>query len=111
MHEGIHNLHLRKRIYEKKEPYPNPDKLKRLVDKGVVIFGIFAQLMTIPQLLKIWLSKNATGVSLVSWIAYTIHAIFFLFYGMVHKDKNIMAIYISWTILDILIIIGILIYG
>jgi len=111
MHEGVHSLHLRKRIYEKKEPYPHPDKFKRTIDNSIIFVGIFAQLMTIPQIIKIWFEKNATGVSIFPWIAYLIYAIFFLFYGLVHREKQIIIIYILWILLNLIIVIGILIYG
>lgn len=109
--KGLHHAHIRKRIYQKHEPYPHPDKWKRLMDKGIYAAGVIGPIMTIPQLTKIWIDKNATGVSAISWIAFLITAIFWLIYGIMHKERPIIFTYIIWIILDIFIVIGVLMYG
>ena len=67
LQHGLHHFYKRKRIYQKLEPYPHPNKWKRLMDKLIYAVGIFGPVMTIPQLTKIWLDKNAAGVSAISW--------------------------------------------
>lgn len=67
--------------------------------------------MTIPQLTKIWVEKNASGVSAVSWGAYLVTAIFWLLYGILHKEKPIIFTYSAWIVLEILIVIGTITYG
>ena len=106
-----HHIHKRKRIYEKKEPYPHPKPWKRILDKLIYVVGILGPLFTIPQILKIWVEKNATGISLITWIAYLIGAICFMLYGISHKEKPLIVIYSSLIVVDILVIIGILLYG
>jgi uncharacterized protein with PQ loop repeat len=111
MTEALHHYHKRRRIYKKHEPYPHPDKAKRMVDKMVYIMGIFAVVMTIPQVLTIWVSRNAGGVSAVSWASYLIAAAFWLLYGVMHREKPIIFNYTVWIVLEILIIYGVLLYG
>jgi len=108
---GMHHFHLRKRIHQKHEKYPHPDKFKNFVDKAVYFVGAFGIIMTLPQLMKIWVDKNASGVSAVSWSAYLVAAIFWLLYGYLHREKQLIIIYSCWVFLDIVIITGTLLYG
>lgn len=107
----MHHVHTRKRIYQKVEEYPHPDKWKNFLDKSIYIVGAFGPIMTIPQLMKIGIEKNASGVSAISWSAYFVTAIFWLSYGITHKEKPIIFTYILWIVLEIFIVIGTLMYG
>jgi uncharacterized protein with PQ loop repeat len=107
----LHHFHKRKRISKKLEPYPHPNKWVRFLDKLIYIIGIFGPLMTIPQVTKIWIERNPIGISAVSWISYTIMAIIWFIYGIVHKEKPLVVMYSIWFILDLLIVIGVLLYG
>lgn len=109
--QGLHHFHKRKRIYVKHEPYPHPDKWKRVMDKLIYIVGIFGPIMTIPQLTIIWIEKNAGGVSLISWSSYLVIAVFWITYGIMHKEKPIIFANCLWILLEIFIIIGVLLYG
>lgn len=111
MPEGLHHFHKRKRIYQKYESYPHPNKLKRFVDKAVYFIVSFGIIMTLPQIIKIWVEKNASGVSSISWAAYTISSIFWLAYGIIHKEKPIIFSYSIWVLLNAFVCIGALIYG
>jgi len=108
---GMHHLHKRKRIYVKKEPYPHPNKWKRWVDDTAYVVGVLGPIMTIPQLTRIWIEKNASGVSVITWGAYVIGAFVWLVYGIVHREKPLIATYILSVIVYIVIVIGILSYG
>ncbi len=104
---GIHYYHKRKKSTKKVKD----SDLKKFVDKSIYIVALFGPLMTIPQLLKIWVDQNATGVSALSWSGYLIAALFWLFYGILHKEKPIILTNILWVVLEVFIVIGTLIYG
>ena len=108
---GLHHFHKRKRIHFKLEKYPSPEKLKGLLDKSIYAVALFGPIMTFPQIYKIWIEKNAAGVSAISWAAYLIGTFFWLFYGIVHKEKPIIFTNIIWGLLQLSIVIGTLIYG
>ena len=108
--KAIHNLNIRKRIHQKKQKYPSPNKKIRFLDNIVMAVAILSPLAAIPQVLKIWVEKMVSGVSLFTWSAYVILTIPLLLYGIVHKDKPITIMYFLWLIIDISIVIGILIY-
>jgi uncharacterized protein with PQ loop repeat len=108
---GLHHFHVRKRIHQKHEKFPHPNKLKRIVDRliyGVTFFGI---IMTLPQLQKIWLDHNAAGVSALSWLAYAVISVFWLTYGILHREKPIIFANSFYFILNLLVAVGALIYG
>jgi uncharacterized protein with PQ loop repeat len=108
---GLTHLHKRKNIFENLEPYPHPLRWKRFLDKSIYFIAVASPLMTLPQLIKIWIEQTATGVSAITWFAYLVSSMFWLTYGIAHKEKPIIITNILWIILDIAVIIGILIYG
>ena len=81
------------------------------MDKAIYVISIFGPIMTIPQVTKIWIDKNASGIAVISWVTYLITTIFWLIYGIMHKEKPIIFLNIIWIFLQISIIVGTLIYG
>jgi uncharacterized protein with PQ loop repeat len=73
--------------------------------------SVFTMLMTIPQALTIWIGHQAAGVSLISWSAYLISAVLWLWYGIQKRDKNIYLPCVGWIVLDAAVILGVLVYG
>src|SRR2546430_916310 len=72
--------------------------------------SIFTMLMTIPQVLTIWINHQAAGVSRLSWSAYLISAVVWLWYGLQRRDKNIYLPCIGWILLDSAVILGAVVY-
>ncbi len=108
---GLHHYHIRKRIHQKHEVYPSPKKSIRFMDKAVYIVGIIGPLMTIPQLMKIWIEQNVSGISILSWGTYLFTALFWLVYGIIHKEKPLIFMYSLWVLVEIFVVIGIAIYA
>ena len=73
--------------------------------------SIFSLVMTIPQVLTIWVGRRAAGVSLFSWTAYLITALLWLWHGIRERDRNIYLPCIGWIALDSAVILGAVIYG
>ena len=110
MFNGLPHFHFRKRVKKKKVNAHPKNKLKKFMDKAIYFIAFFAPLMTIPQILKIWVEKNAAGISLISWGSYLIAATFWLTYGIIHKEKPIIVTYTLWIILHTLVITGTISY-
>lgn len=104
--DGMHHLHIRKR-----EPYPARTMGKRLLDDAVFAAGVIGPLSTIPQVLKIYLLQNATGVSAFSWGVWAILDLPWVLYGIVHKERPITITYIMWFLANTAVFIGAIIYG
>jgi uncharacterized protein with PQ loop repeat len=109
MFKGLHHFHKRKRIYEQHEPYPHPDKWKRLMDRLIYFVGVMGPLMSLPQLMNIWVYGNSAGVSAVTWGALAVLSLFWLTYGAMHKEKPIILSSSMWVLFDTLIVIGVLV--
>ena len=73
--------------------------------------SVFTMLMTVPQVLTIWVGHQAAGVSVVSWSAYLLSAILWFWYGLQKKDRNIYLPCVGWVGLDSAVIAGAVIYG
>ena len=86
----------------------HPDTLLRRLLGGM---SVFTMLMTIPQVLTIWISHQAAGVSLLSWSAYLLSAVLWFWYGIRKRDKNIYLPCVGWILLDSGVIAGVVIYG
>jgi hypothetical protein len=51
--------------------------------------SVFTLLMTIPEVLTIWIGHQAAGVYIFTWSAYLLSAILWFWYGLQKQDKNI----------------------
>lgn len=108
---GFLHFNFRKRAHLKKEKYPNPDKLKRLIDEIIYIIAFLGPIMIIPQVIKIWINHNAGGISLISWVSFTIFSFFWLVYGIIHNEKPIIITNFFALILNLIIVISIFIFN
>jgi len=68
--------------------------------------SVFTMLMTVPQVLVIWIGGKAAGVSIVSWSAYLLSAVLWFWYGLRKGDRNIYLPCIGWMLLDAAVIVG-----
>jgi len=86
-------------------------RIKHIVDDGAYFVSILGPVMTLPQLSVIWVDKNVSGLSIISWFSYLIISFVWLAYGIVHKQKQIIFSSTVWVFLQIFIVVGIFIYG
>lgn len=107
---SLHHQHKRKRIYQKKEPYPSPKFYKRILDRTVFAAAIVSPIMTIPQIYIVWTQRSAKGLSLAAWSTYLIVAVVWLVYGMVHKDRAIIVNSFLFVVVHSMVVLGILIF-
>ena len=73
--------------------------------------SIVTMLMTVPQVIAVWIGPSVEGVSLVSWLSYLVSACLWIVYGLRKHDKTIYLACIGWILLDSAIVIGILVRG
>jgi uncharacterized protein with PQ loop repeat len=89
-------------------PSPPPASGLEKVLRGL---SVFTMLMTVPQVLAVWIGRDAGGVSLVSWISYLVAACLWFVYGLQKRDKTIYLACIGWVVLDAAIVAGVIIHG
>jgi len=108
---GLHHFYKNKRLAGKQELFPRKSKQwVNLIDDLVYVAGIVGPIMTLPQIIKIFGNKSAEGVSLITWLAYTLAAVFWLLYGIAHKEKPIIMTYALWVLFDLAVVYGCLVY-
>jgi uncharacterized protein with PQ loop repeat len=73
--------------------------------------SVVTMLMTVPQVLTIWVGRDAGGVSLLSWASYLVSAGLWFVYGVQKRDKTIYLACIGWMLLDVAVVIGVIVYG
>jgi uncharacterized protein with PQ loop repeat len=76
----------------------------------IIPVAIIQPLMTIPQILVIFGNQSAKNVSILTWSAYNLASMVWLYYGFVHKEKAIIITQVLWIVVQTIIIAGILIY-
>jgi uncharacterized protein with PQ loop repeat len=74
------------------------------------VMSAFTMIMTVPQVLTIWVWHQAAGVSILSWSAYLVSALLWLWYGIGKRDRNIYLPCLGWIALDVAVIAGAVVY-
>ncbi|HVS25812.1 MAG TPA: hypothetical protein VHE58_00635 [Burkholderiales bacterium] len=90
------------------EPHGSPSV--SALERVLRALSVLTMLMTVPQVLTIWVGRDAGGVSLLSWGSYLVSACLWFVYGVQKQDKTIYLACIGWILLDVAIVIGIIIY-
>jgi uncharacterized protein with PQ loop repeat len=65
----------------------------------------------VPQIIEIWVTdKSAEGVSLVTWLLFTLMSMVWLWYGITKRDRPLIISNALWIITDGIIVAGALYY-
>lgn len=81
------------------------------IDRIMNIVAIVYPLTGLPQVISIFQAQSAEGVSLFSWLSFTIFAAMFLIYGIAHKLKPLIITQTLWLLIDLLVVISIIRYS
>jgi uncharacterized protein with PQ loop repeat len=73
--------------------------------------SIFTLLMTVPQVVTIWVGHQAAGVSVLSWSAYLLSALLWFWFGLKKQDRNIYLPCVGWIVMNGAVVAGALMYG
>lgn len=80
------------------------------LERVLRLLSVLTMVMTVPQVLTIWVDGNASGVSMVSWASYLFAACLWFVYGIQKRDKTIYLACVGWVLLDAAVVIGIIIH-
>jgi uncharacterized protein with PQ loop repeat len=81
------------------------------LEKVLRAVSVATMLMTVPQVLTIWIGHNAGAVSLVAWASYLVAACLWFVYGLRRKDRTIYLPCVGWILLDTAVVIGVIVYS
>jgi uncharacterized protein with PQ loop repeat len=82
-----------------------------LMSRALAAMSFVTMAMTIPQVWLVWVDRQTTGVSLLSWSAYLASAILWFGHGLHTRDRNIYLACIGWIALDAAVIAGVVLHG
>jgi uncharacterized protein with PQ loop repeat len=94
-----------------KHDFLHTKKYVRVLDRMVLFISILGPLFTIPQAWQIWATRDAQGLNLITWLAWFVFTIFWLTYGIAHKEKPLIVNNIIWIFIHLTVITGIILYG
>lgn len=78
------------------------------IDKSAYLMGALTVAVNIPQLVSVWTAPDTGGVSLISWTGFLLASCFWLYYGILHREKPIIAINGMLIVVQFLIVVGII---
>jgi uncharacterized protein with PQ loop repeat len=79
-------------------------------DRVLYAFSIITIVMTIPQVLSVWMNRSAEGVSILTWGTYLVSACVWLVHGLRQCDPTIYRACVAWIILDAAIVVGAIVF-
>jgi uncharacterized protein with PQ loop repeat len=81
------------------------------VDALMSVAAVAHPLMAAPQIYKVFSTQQAAGLSIWTWAAWFGLGLIFMAYGIAHKLKPYIIMQLLWLTVDILMIVGIILYG
>jgi uncharacterized protein with PQ loop repeat len=133
--EGIHHISKRKRVTQNNlfgrlgkqgrngvkkisqsvaktmEDYPSEKFWIRFLDKLLMVIAVVSPMMALPQLYEVFILHAVEGLSFISWASWALFNLPWIAYGIVHKQKPIVIMYILWFSINLSTAIGILLYS
>ena len=104
---GLHHFHKRKQAGLTQNP---ATPLIAWLDRFIIVVAVVSPLFILPQVWAVWASKELDGVSMVTWTGFSVFSIFWLVYGVVHKEKPIIFTSFLSALFNFLVVLGVLIY-
>lgn len=92
------------------KPHAKKQNPKHYLDKLIYLIALIAPIMTLPQILEIWMTHRTQGISLLTWGAYAGVSALWICYGLQHEEKPIILTNLLLFIFDTTIVMGVLIY-
>jgi uncharacterized protein with PQ loop repeat len=89
----------------------NDTRWKRFINRIIYIVALFGPIVTIPQVVKIWINRDATDISILTWASYFIFSLVWISYGIIHDEKPITIRYLLYSILYLMVVIAAILFG
>lgn len=82
-----------------------------VIDWLMTIASVIHPLTAIPQVYAIYTTQDVSGVSLWTWLGFSLIGLVFLAYGIVHKLVPFILNQILWFTIDFLVVLGVIIFS
>jgi uncharacterized protein with PQ loop repeat len=87
--------------------YSSKKKRMAFLDDMGYVAVLLGIVMTVPQILTIWVEHKVEGVSVVTWASYCVLTVFWIYYGVIHKEKPIILGNVLGLMVNISVVLGI----
>ena len=67
--------------------------------------------MALPQVIQVYQTRDVGGLSLFTWLSFSIFGLLFLAYGFVHRLWPYILMQCIWITINVSIVTGIVLYG
>jgi|SRR4051812_19867781 uncharacterized protein with PQ loop repeat len=95
----------------RKHIHRTPKKHRDMFDYVVYFFMIATPLFELPQLLAIYGKHSAENVSLATWAFFCVDNIVWMIYGVRKQEWPVFFTSALYTIMEVAIVVGILLYS
>lgn len=86
-------------------------KKELFIDKIILIAAIVEPLFTLPQVILIFRNKDASDISIITWLGFNLMTLIWIWYALIHKEKIVLIYQLLFFIINCFVIIGALVYG
>ena len=83
----------------------------KFLEKIVTLTAVAMPFTIIPQMTEIWMNKDATGVSFITWILFLVLTIPLVIYSIIKRERKLALMWILCSVFYVVIISGIIVYG
>lgn len=84
---------------------------KYIIDRVILFTGLIGPIASIPQAIEIYSLQDAQGVSIITWSFFIITNASLLIYALVHKLPALIISNICWVIIEVVVVVGIVMYS
>ena len=81
--------------------------IEKIVNVVIVVYPLTA----VPQIIKIWLHKNASGVSALTWLLFLVMIVPLILYSIIKREHKLTFMWGTWSVIYVVVIVGTLLYG
>lgn len=100
-----------KHQHERQYKPPKDTPYIRFLDKLTLVVGIIGPFTVLPQIISIYGSKDASGVSFWTWGLIFLVTLPWVFYGIAHRSATIIISFTLWEVMNATVAIGVLLYS
>lgn len=84
---------------------------KAMLDDVMYVVAVLAPFVLIPQALEIYRNKDAGGLSLITWVLLALINVLWVAYASVHRERPVFISSLFSGLIQLVIVIGIVMYG
>lgn len=93
-------------VYSMVDILPPAMKKKEFVEKAAYVVALTGPLSSLTQAWEIWMDRNASGVSLVTWTLFFVTSLIWLLYAIDKREIPLIISNALWMVCEAVIMVG-----